>query len=81
MLLCWCFINEFWDNYFWKHLRHFCSRNLVKVKLKEGKNPSYTIQLSLDKRFDCHSGYSFVQVLLFFEGKVNWLIYKLVISL
>ena len=28
-------------SYFWKHLRHFCWRNLIKLKLKakEGKNP------------------------------------------
>ena len=25
-------------------------------KVNEGKNPSYKIQLSLDKRFDCRSG-------------------------
>ena len=56
-------------SYFWKHLRHFCWSNLIKVKLKakEGKNPTGSaFSWSVGRRVDCcFTWVSFVQVLLF----------------
>ena len=60
-------------SYFWKHLRHFCWSNLIKVKrkAKEGKNPiGSAFSWSVGRRVDCcFTWVSFVQVLLFCEGK------------
>ena len=60
--------------HFWKHLRQFCWRKFMKVKLKaKWREKSLT-------RFNIHlvkglivAQISFVQVLLFWEGMFNWL--------